>query len=143
MGFVEAVRTCFCRYIQFSGRARRPEYWWFMLFLTLGGLVGWLVDAALGFSDGGPFGALFSLATLLPTFAVTWRRLHDIGRPGYLALLPLIGLPIVALGAALDSVAFLGVAMATMGAVYILLIVWLASRSQAGENRFGPEPPTL
>ena len=49
MSFSDAVRTCFSKYVTFSGRATRPEYWWFFLFLLL-------ASFALGFVDGALFG---------------------------------------------------------------------------------------
>lgn len=95
MGFAEAVKTCFRRCITFSGRASRPEYWWFALFVFLGGLVGAALDTFL-FGPGNPedpsvglVQPLFSLATILPMLAAGWRRLHDTGRPGWYLLIPL------------------------------------------------------
>lgn len=107
MSFTEAIRTCLRNYVTFSGRARRPEYWWFMLFLFLGGLALGLVDTALfgspapvdrGLEDdgvrvssgSGPLGSLFNLAMLLPSLAAGWRRMHDTGRSGLYLLYPLI-----------------------------------------------------
>lgn len=118
MNMTEAVKTCFTKYFTFSGRARRSEFWWFALFLTIAGFgTSFLDNIFFGLSpisDIGPFNGLFNLATLVPAFSVGARRLHDKGRSGWwqlLLLLPLIGL--------------------------IILIVWWASKGDKGSNRFG------
>lgn len=72
--------------MDFNGRAKRPEFWWFALFCVV-------VSLALGMASSA-FSTLFSLATLLPSLAVGARRLHDTNRSGWLQLLwmiPLIG----------------------------------------------------
>jgi len=105
MRFSEAVKTCFRKYVTFSGRASRPEYWWFVLFLFLGSIVAGFLDGLL-FGAGsvevtdttfsaetdGPLAALFSLATFLPALAAAWRRMHDTGRSGLYVLYPLIAM---------------------------------------------------
>lgn len=103
MGFTEAVRTCFRKYIVFSGRASRPEYWWFVLFLVLGSVVAGILDntffgaatvetgpGAVRVESQGPFATIFSLGTFLPALAAGWRRMHDTGRSGLFLLYPLI-----------------------------------------------------
>jgi uncharacterized membrane protein YhaH (DUF805 family) len=85
MTFGESIRTCFLKYATFEGRATRSEYWWFELFL-FGGLLLHFVSEDLSL--------VFTLATLLPGVAVWVRRLHDIDKSGWFALLvfiPLIG----------------------------------------------------
>lgn len=86
MDFMDAVKTCFSRYVDFNGRAARPEFWWFALFCLVGGLVLGQVSHLLS--------TLFSLGTLLPSLAVGARRLHDMDKSGWwqlLWLLPIIG----------------------------------------------------
>ena len=70
VGFGEAISRGFTNYFTFSGRASRPEYWWWVLFTFLLGLI-----------------PLAGLVTLIPTLAVTSRRLHDIGKTGWWQLL--------------------------------------------------------
>ena len=90
-GFLEAVKTCFSKYVTFSGRASRSEFWWFALFCgVIAAVLGALDDATRTVSGDTP-GALsvvFSLATLLPWLAVTSRRYHDAGWRFWWYLLP-------------------------------------------------------
>ncbi|SHJ00941.1 Uncharacterized membrane protein YhaH, DUF805 family [Palleronia salina] len=103
MSFTEAVRTCLAKYFTFSGRASRPEYWWFMLFifgmsLILGVLDGMIfgfnrveyAPDAVQYEANGPLSSLFSLATLIPILSAGWRRMHDSGRTGLHLFYPLI-----------------------------------------------------
>ena len=86
MNFADAVKKCFSQYAGFSGRAARPEYWWWALFVILASVVLNLVSSDLA--------GIFSLGVLLPGIAVGTRRLHDIGKSGWwqlLSLIPLIG----------------------------------------------------
>ncbi|PWE55953.1 DUF805 domain-containing protein [Metarhizobium album] len=114
MSFTEAVSSALSKYVVFSGRASRSEYWWFVLFNIIVSIVAAGVDAALGIQA---VGALVSLALLLPGIAVGVRRLHDIDKSGWwllIAFVPLIG--------------------------FIVLIYFFVQPSQPGDNRFGPPP---
>ncbi|CAB4664714.1 unannotated protein [freshwater metagenome] len=109
MSFAAAVRTCFQKYATFEGRAKRSEFWWWMLFQTLvtgvialiGGV--FVIAASVGNPGGqanGPLlviGMIFyvvaivvALGLLVPTYAVGCRRLHDRGMSGWLQLLTLV-----------------------------------------------------
>jgi uncharacterized membrane protein YhaH (DUF805 family) len=93
------------KYIQFAGRARRKEYWMFLLFNIIISLGLFAIERVLGLASstmadgtasfsGGPLSTIYSLATLVPGIAVAVRRLHDTGRSGWfmlLALIPLVG----------------------------------------------------
>jgi len=119
MAIKEAISYCFRNYVGFKGRAARSEYWYWTLFVYLLLIVAWLIDMAVfGFNTTGvnPMAVLASLATLLPTLAVSARRLHDIDRSGWWALLifTVIG--------------------------YIVLIYWACLRGTVGANRFGSDP---
>ena len=86
MTFFESIKTCYSKYADFNGCASRSEYWWYMLFYFLA-----MIACAM-ISDG--LYGLFALANLLPTIAVTARRLHDTDRSGWLQLIgiiPLVG----------------------------------------------------
>ncbi len=141
MGFREAVTVCIQDYYTFSGRARRPEFWWFWLFLVFVSLILSVIDSVIFGRDmllG--LNGLFGLLTFLPQLAVSWRRMHDTGRPGWFNLLPVIPilpLLIIDLG---DPVPELVLLYASV-ALVIVVLVWLVLPSQSGENRFGPEPP--
>ena len=86
MGIQQAFVTCLRKYADFSGRATRSEYWWFVLCEVL------ILGIASLISDTLP--GLFALALVLPALAVGARRLHDTGRSGWwllLMLVPFIG----------------------------------------------------
>ncbi len=122
MNMQDAIRICFAKYAQFSGRARRSEFWWFALFLVLASLVTEVIDSRiLGFRwpeyTTGPIAGLFSLATIIPAIAVGVRRLHDTDRSGWWHLL--IFIPVIG---------------------WIVLIVFWATAGKKGDNRFGLDP---
>ncbi len=95
---ITAVVQGFRQYAVFGGRATRAEFWWWVLFTFIGGIVLSVIDSIIGFLGAwkhGPLETLFSLATLLPSLAVTARRLHDIGKTGWWQL-GWYGIPFVA-----------------------------------------------
>jgi uncharacterized membrane protein YhaH (DUF805 family) len=75
MDFVGAIKSGFSNYTNFRGAASRPEYWYWALFTFLASVVGTSLDMFIPFS----FANLFSVATLLPSLAVSVRRLRDAG----------------------------------------------------------------
>ncbi|MGV3571831.1 MAG: DUF805 domain-containing protein [Ramlibacter sp.] len=82
MNFTEAVKACFQKYATFSGRAGRPEFWWFFLFqVGVFVVTGYISEIMYGIA---------ALALLLPGLAVGARRLHDIGKSAWLLLVGLI-----------------------------------------------------
>ncbi len=125
VGFGEAIGRGFSNYITFSGRATPAEYWWWVLFSSLIGLI--------------PFAFL---VTLIPSLAVTSRRLHDSGRSGWLQIIPwtiliaaYVSLTVGGVGAVLFVI---GLIAAFAG--FIVLIVWLVWRGDEGSNKYGPDP---
>jgi uncharacterized membrane protein YhaH (DUF805 family) len=119
MPFPEAIRTCFNKYVDFTGRARRSEFWFWVLFTFLVGIVASIIDSVLGTRSStgtGLVGGLADLALLLPTLAVAARRLHDTGRSAWWLLLYFL---------------------CVIG--WIILIVWYCLDSQ-GDNKYGPSP---
>jgi uncharacterized membrane protein YhaH (DUF805 family) len=114
MGLGEAVGTCFSKYATFTGRVTRAEYWYWVLFCSLAGTTFMLIEVVISDSAGSVLGWLFDLATIVPTIAVTARRLHDIDRSGWwqlLAFIPIIG--------------------------WVILLVWFSQDGTRGSNRFG------
>jgi uncharacterized membrane protein YhaH (DUF805 family) len=114
MTFGTAVSSVLTQYTGFSGRARRSEFWWYSLFTFVVYLVVALLDAALHTTV---LGLIVALGLLLPSLAVTVRRLHDTGRSGWWILIGLIPL-----------------------AGAIVLLVFECTDSEPGPNRFGPSP---
>lgn len=105
---------CWKKYATFSGRARRKEYWMFVLFNTLAGFVAAFLDGMFG---GGAIYLLYALASVLPSLAVLVRRLHDTNRSGWWCLICLVP--------------FIG---------WIWLLVLLVLDSSLGPNRYGGSP---
>jgi uncharacterized membrane protein YhaH (DUF805 family) len=98
MGFGQAVATCIAKYATFRGRAHRPEYWWWMLFVMLYGIAVWIVGAILWAILGAGVAIIVALlafvATIVPSIAVAVRRLHDVDREGgwfLIQFVPIIG----------------------------------------------------
>jgi len=77
------------QYADFKGRARRTEYWIFVL-------INWIVSIAIGFLDGlletTVLGIIYSFAVLIPSIAVGVRRMHDAGKSGWFLLIPIYNL---------------------------------------------------
>lgn len=195
MKFEGAIKTCFRKYITFSGRASKAEFWYFILFLFLGSLACIILNGlyfgpevmqkiaiptesnpvvdttpkTLLKFNGGWLSDIFGIATILPWFAVTWRRLHDSDKAGWRALLPIpfflltIGLmnifsELVPLDIShfpssitetltetpmiqtpTNLAMYFGGIPFIFGAI-ILVIFWLTRPSTPGPNTYGPNP---
>ena len=87
MSFAESVETCFRKYADFSGQASRSEFWWFVLFQFMIGLVAGIANQILFGAPQFPIQTLVSLGMFLPGLAVGARRLHDINKSGWWQLL--------------------------------------------------------
>ena len=112
------------KYACFSGRARRQEYWLFVLFNIIAGIIIGVISGVLvSVTNVAAFaflGTIYNLAVLIPGLAVLFRRLHDTGRSGWwwlIGLIPFVG--------------------------WIVLIVFCCLDSQPGENQYGPNPKGL
>lgn len=140
MEFTEAVGTCFAKFADFSGRARRSEYWWWVLFTLFGTFGLAILDAITsGSGDTGPLVALFSLVTFIPSISVTARRLHDIDRTGWWQIWP-VPLLILTLMAAGVSAALAGLFTLLAALFLVIYLFWLMMRGTHGDNQFGPDP---
>jgi uncharacterized membrane protein YhaH (DUF805 family) len=114
VSFVDAIRSVFSKYATFSGRARRSEFWWFTLFAFILYVIVGIIDAAAG---NQVLGIIVTLGLIVPSLAVTARRLHDTGKSGWWILIGLIP--------------FVGA---------IVLLVFECMDSQPGSNQYGPSP---
>ena len=88
MSFTEAVKTCFSKYVDFTGRAPRSEFWYWVLFVIVVSIILQIIDVSvlgtdMAAGDLAILASLFSLATLVPGIAVSIRRLHDTDRSGW------------------------------------------------------------
>ena len=93
MNFGQAISNGFSNYVTFSGRAIRSEYWYWTLFVVVGGICTTVADGLiLGDMENTPINLIFSIATFLPGLAVSVRRLHDVNRSGWWLLLILTGI---------------------------------------------------
>jgi uncharacterized membrane protein YhaH (DUF805 family) len=91
-------KVVFDNYANFNGRARRSEYWYFVLFNMIFAISAMVLDNLLGLNfDPIPYGwfyLLYALAVFIPGLAAAVRRLHDVNKSGwfmFIALIPLIG----------------------------------------------------
>ncbi len=105
------------KYAVFRGRAQRKEYWMFVLYNLLISIVLEYIDSMISHHTNTPFEGLYSLAILIPSIAVLFRRLHDTGRSGWSILWML--LPVVG---------------------WIILLVFLVTDSEPSTNVYGPNP---
>lgn len=127
MTIVEAIKSGYANYANFSGRSARSAYWWWALFqivvaiaiaMVEGGGSGAMGGGSASFAyNPGIVGLIWSLGNLIPGIAVSVRRMHDLDKSGWMlliALIPLIG--------------------------GLLLLYWFCQRGTAGDNRFGQDP---
>ena len=139
------------KYADFSGRAPRAEYWWFVLATIIAYIVVMIVDSILGL-DGmaGPYGLLslvLMLALLVPSLSVTVRRLHDTNRSGWwmlVAIIPYFIMGVLAGGAiasgSMGALAGVGLISLVALAGAIVLLVFMVLPGTTGDNRFGADP---
>lgn len=114
MDFMTAVKHVLNNFANFQGRARRSEFWWWILFTVIVSVVAQVIDGAIGMPI---VYIVSSLALLIPGIAVAIRRMHDTGRSGwwlFIVLIPLVGV--------------------------ILYIYWFVQRGTVGANDWGPDP---
>ncbi len=127
MGFMDALTTVFRnKYATFSGRASRSEYWWaylgyfviatvLQIFAIIGGII--LIDAGELALLPTLIAIVGIVAMIIPTIAVSVRRMHDTGKSGWMLLILII--PCIG---------------------FILWIVWMVEDGQAHDNAYGPVP---
>jgi uncharacterized membrane protein YhaH (DUF805 family) len=93
MDFATAISTGFRRFVDFSGRSRRSEYWYFYLFYVLVAVAVSIIDGIMG-SEA--LGDLWSIAMLIPMLSAAIRRMHDIGKSGWFILIPIYNIILLA-----------------------------------------------
>lgn len=122
----EAVANVFKNYANFKGRARRSEYWWFLVFNSLVSIfLNCIIQPIANSNSNSMFLVCLALflylaylvGMIIPAWAVTVRRLHDIGKSGWwwlIAFIPIVG--------------------------SLVLLVWSCQDSDVCENKYGPSP---
>jgi uncharacterized membrane protein YhaH (DUF805 family) len=103
------------KYVDFQGRSRRSEYWYFYLVVFIANILGAVIDNVTGMADAGgngPIGSIVSLVHLVPSISAGVRRMHDINKSGWWLLVPIYN------------------------------IFLLARNGEVGTNRFGQDPKT-
>lgn len=117
---------CLKQYFDFSGRARRKEYWLFCLFNIIFAIILEIIDTVTGLTfsvnifELGILGTSYALLLLIPGLAVCVRRLHDIGKSGWFYLIGLIPL---------------------VGAIIVL--IWFCKEGEHKTNKWGPDPKNI
>ena len=118
--FIESISLFFKNYATFKGRSSRSAYWWWTLASVIIGLLLDVVDyfivgIEVVAANGGPISVIFSIATLVPSFAISFRRLQDVNVSGWWVFLvfTIIGL--------------------------IPVFYWTLKRGTEGENKFGAD----
>ncbi len=151
MNITEAVQTCLQKYMDFKGRAARPEFWWFALAYVLGAII----IALLGVYF---LSLIYGLALFLPLSAAGARRLQDTGRNGLLIFIP-TGISLIMqflvprpqefdpndLAAAAEIAAqtnwgLLGLLSIVQLVLTVLFIWWLSRPGDPETNQYGPPP---
>ncbi len=117
---MEEYKQVLKKYAVFEGRAARKEFWMFVLFSTIISIILSILDSVLGLREvhgNGPLQGIYMLVIIVPSLAVGARRLHDVGKSGWLQLIGIIPL----LGA-------------------LVLLYFCVKDSMPGDNKYGPNP---
>ena len=152
MRFGRSVSGNLFTFANFEGRASRSEFWWFYLFTVLVYVAASIVDAVfIGFlGRQAPyfvFGMMVVVVLFIPTAGIAWRRLHDIGVPGWVNLpwlavyvvWVLYAISLIAFPSDYDAEADLGVSLIVFFVFLPYLIMYLIPSSPA-DNRYGKVP---
>ena len=113
VSFSSAVSLGFQRWSDFSGRSTRAEYWWWWLFAFVVTVLAQIIDMAAGL--GGVIYGIVAIVFFVPNLAVLVRRLHDVGKSGWVIFINII--PIVG---------------------WVIFFVWIVTESKA-DNKYGPK----
>ena len=159
MNMLDAVKSVLTQYFGFSGRARRSEFWFWVLATILVAIVIALIESLMmGIPSNvtGPISTIYILLIFIPGLAVSFRRLHDIGRTGwwiggfflavivFLIIMASISFGMVTGSASINNLTAFGFILiaALFGAFiyWIVLLVFFCQDSVAGPNKYGPNP---
>jgi uncharacterized membrane protein YhaH (DUF805 family) len=133
-------------YFDFNGRARRAEFWWYMLVYVIGDVVLYVLGSIIHLGSG--LTSLYGLALFLPTLGVSVRRLHDTNRTGWLVLIAavpiviswILGILALMMGMLFGAL-FLVSALNFLALIAaIVLIVFYAQPGTVGDNQYGSDP---
>ena len=147
-------KVVFENYTNFSGRARRSEYWYFALMNLIIAIITAIIDKSLGLKFG--TNTIYSLAVFIPGLAVAVRRLHDIGKSGKLLLLFYViiivlaivmvfsGISVFMSGVSPSSMSSLGIGffipLLLIVAIAIWMLVLFFTNGDSGSNKYGADP---
>ena len=148
MSLTESIKTCFSKYTVFSGRAQRSEFWWFFLFSVVSSAIVGIVPV---------IGQIYPLVLLIPSLAVSARRLHDTGRSAWWLLLYLASILATGIGFAALVLAFafssdtgkyvaewsvflLAFLALVSFFIALALLIFCVLPGTVGPNRYGPDP---
>ncbi|MEP3346582.1 MAG: DUF805 domain-containing protein [Litoreibacter sp.] len=165
MGIVEAVTTCLHKYATFNGRASRSEFWWYFLAVNVAIFSSAAISTALSFFIPPAIAMMISiipvvvmLGSFIPSLSVVWRRMHDIGKPGYHIFMPYalifaLGILIAIFekfdvyygGSSDDGVSgplawILMIPFLFVILSFLVIPWWLTRPSQPYTNAYGPNP---
>lgn len=163
-----AIMTCLRKYVTFSGRASRPEYWFFFLFVVVAVILAGVIDSiffgaaqarvtpgGISARSGGPVTALVSLGAVLPLISAGCRRMHDSGRTALHLFYPMIATVgfIGFFGASFNFAAMsdagalmaplFAVSMIVLGLSPLIVIFWLTRPGNPQPNKYGPPPSDM
>jgi uncharacterized membrane protein YhaH (DUF805 family) len=124
-------------YFDFNGRARRADFWWYVLAVLVITIVLAIIDRLIGTNI---LTALLSLALLLPNLGIGVRRLHDIGKSGWWIVLPLAPWLLMLISFLMFQWTLAMILGVVTLACWVLLIYWYAQPGTAGQNPYGPDP---
>ena len=142
-------KVVFENYANFSGRARRSEYWYFVLMNMIISTVTMVIDKVLDVKFG--VNLLYGIAVFIPTLSVSVRRLHDIGKSGWILLISYIAIIICGIGLILGILKlgsssfniWFAIPIIVMFAICIWMLVLFVTEGNDGKNKYGSDPKNI
>lgn len=142
-------KVVFENYANFKGRARRSEYWYFVLMNMIISTVTVMIDKVLGLKFG--VNSLYGIAMFIPILSVSVRRLHDIGKSGWILLISYIVIIICAVGLVLGMLTlgmssfnfWFAIPIIVMLAICIWMLVLFVKEGDDGKNKYGSDPKNI